>query len=194
MFYIFHGSDFQKTKELAIKKAESLTRNISYLSNQETPYKKEDLQDFLYYFLLPSDTLSILIIDNPETIHPGTLQTYLQLLEDLPENHSIFFVTTLIRLLPKTIISRALVFELTEKKKEKTDFIDVLTNTVIEDIQAFLEKNDIHEYNTKEKTILLMNQFPNKKTELLNLIDFFPEYIKNSHHHYWKAVYMIIKT
>lgn len=198
MFYIFHGSDFEIAREKALLKARSLSKKIFFLNEKTVEFKKETIENFLYYFLLPTNELAVLIVEHPENINNLTLQTYLQLLENLPENHSIIFITSNLHLLPKTIISRGLIFDcITEdyynSEKEKK-FVENFSNQVIEDIPTFLESYDITELNTKEKTIPFLKKFSNKKEEITKIMNNYHEFIKKSHNNYWKCLYIIIKN
>ncbi len=198
MFYIFHGSDFEIAREKALLKARSLSKKIFFLNEKTVEFKKETIENFLYYFLLPTNELAVLIVEHPENINNLTLQTYLQLLENLPENHSIIFITSNLHLLPKTIISRGLIFDcITEdyynSEKEKK-FVENFSNQVIEDIPTLLESYDITELNTKEKTIPFLKKFSNKKEEITKIMNNYHEFIKKSHNNYWKCLYIIIKN
>ncbi len=198
MFYIFHGSNFEIVREKAILKAQALSKKIFFLNEETVEFKKETIENFLYYFLLPTNELTILIVEHPEDINALTLQTYLQLLENLPENHSIIFITSILHLLPKTIISRALVFDcITEdynKLEKEREFVENFSNQLIEDISEFLEHHGITELNTKEKTIPFLKKFSNKKKEIIKLMNNYHEFIKKSHNNYWKCLYIIIRN
>jgi hypothetical protein len=198
MFYIFHGSDFEITREKALLKAQALSKKIFFLNEETVEFKKEAIENFLYYFLLPTNELAILIVEHPENINNLTLQTYLQLLESLPENHSIIFITSTLHLLPKTIISRALVFDcITEdhdKSEKEREFVENFSNQVIEDLPEFLDRHGITELNTKEKTIPFLKKFSNKREEISKIMNSYHEFIKKSHNNYWKCLYMIIKN
>lgn len=196
MLYIFYGQNYEVIYEKALQKSKKLAKKITIINERTVDYKKEDIDNFLYYFLLSADEPTILIIEKPELISILLLQSFLNLFENIPHNHFIILVTSHIQFLPKTIISRGLLFLENEVKNNEmyVKFIEVLKNNQLNSISIneIIDFHLIDENNTIETTLLLLKEFSEKENEIYKIMNKYNIFIKNSYYIYWKVIYMII--
>lgn len=198
MLYIFYGSHYQSVYQKALLESKKTSKKTIIINESVIDYKKDDIHNFLYYFLLESSEQIHLVIERPEQINVFTMQSFLDLFENIPVNHTIILVTTNIDLLPKTIISRSLLFfdeDVDSAKYESfLTMFSAVENDELWNMNNVLDVHGITEKNTPEVTLELIKKIPEKEEELLSLLKKYTFFIQNAHYNYWKVAYAIINS
>jgi DNA polymerase III delta prime subunit len=204
--YLFHGRPYPQLYDFAldyIKK--KLTQSIFFFNHNSERSQKEELETFLYYFSIESDSAdkNIYLIEHPEKLSSSLFSMLEKAIESNHTGNRIALVTQYLHRIPKTIISRSFSITLPhndneeeEEEEEYGKFIQALQEEFFlsNTIESLLEKHRITEENTLDATEELLKKVPILKNEIVKVRKTYNAYIKNSHILYWKSIFIILKN
>jgi hypothetical protein len=199
MVYIYYGDSYNTNLKKALNFAHSITSSPIVINESIINYNKEDIELFLYYFGLPAseNNPNVMIIEHPEHIKEILIQLFLVYFENIPPFHTIILVTNQLQKIQKTIISRSILIlnkEKNEEEKRYIDFIDQLKSEslVNKSLEDLVDLYNINENNTLDASILLLQEHPDLKNKIQNILKKYLPFIKNSHYLYWRIIFLIL--
>lgn len=197
MVYLFYGNKYQETYNRAYKLGISLNKNIIIINENIIDYNKDNISLFVSFLSISADKENpcVILIENAEKIKTLVIQSFLSVFENLSEFHTVILATSMISLLPKTIISRSILFNCQVKDFLYEDFFNELVKwDMISDFELILNQYEINEQNTEEISLLLHEKYPQKKDELYFLLKNKVQFIVGWHKQYWKMIYLVLKS
>ncbi len=198
MVYLFYGNNYAYVFKKAYEYSKNINSQLIIINESVMSYTKEDMTLVVSFLSFSADSANqyVLIIEHFERIKLPVMQLFLSIFEHLSPYHHVILVTDYIALLPKTIISRSMLFHQGDITTNKFDsfFHDLLSWDMISDIESIVDKHAINEKNSIEASIELQKKYIHLKDKIYEVEKYFLPYIQNSYYYYWKQIYLILRS
>lgn len=197
MVYLFYGNNYAYVFKKAYEYSKNINSQLIIINESVMSYTKEDITLLISFFSVSADSVNqyVLIIEHIERIKLPVMQLFLSIFENLSPFHHVILVTDCIALLPKTIISRSMLFYESDTTKNKFDsfFSELLLWDTVSDIEAIIDRYAINEKNSIDASIELQKKYIHLKDKIHEVQKYFLPYIQNSYYCYWKQIYLILR-
>lgn len=198
MVYLFYGNDYSYVLKKAYTYSKNINSELIIINESVISYTKEDISLLISSLSVSADSANqyVLVIEHPEKIKLPVMQLFLSLFENLSPYHHVILVTDCIALLPKTIISRSILFYEGHSIENQFDsfFIELFSWDMVSDIESIIDKHAINEKNTIDASTELQKKYIYLKDKIYQVQKYFLPYIQNSYYLYWKQIYLIFRS